>query len=43
MLYGVRLINMGLTHWFDTEGEQLAFAAHCGFQYALEYRNIERS
>lgn len=37
-LYGVRLVNFGLTHWFDTEGEQIAFANRCGFEYVLEYR-----
>ena len=33
--YGVRLINIGVTRWFDTEAEQLAYAARCGFEHVL--------
>lgn len=33
--YGVRFINFDLTHWFDTEKEQVEFAKKCGFEHVL--------
>lgn len=35
LLYGVRLVNCDLTHWFSTEAEQRVYAARCGFEFVL--------
>jgi hypothetical protein len=34
-IYGVRLVNFDLTHWFSSREAQVDYANRCGFAFAL--------